>query len=186
VKLFGFVPGAGQSAPISARPAGTPGIGGMIRANTKRLVLARVNTSGTTRTSADVTATIINPAARLICSFSLSFDPDSPQSFANYNSAVWSARGIRIGDGGRQAALHEIFTSEALPQLYEASTAVRVIEVSATLTIPLTAAAATVAGNWVLEAQWEPGIPMCEEEIAALYSQTGLSLGLAAPGALAP
>jgi hypothetical protein len=188
--LFGFdgdrVPGAGQTSPVSARPAGTPGIGGMIRANTKRLVLARVNTSGTTRANVAVAATIINPAARLVCAFSLSFDPDTVQAFANYNSSVWSARAMRIGEGGRQAALHEIFTSEALPQLYEVSTAVKVIQISATLTIPLTAAAASVAGNWILEATWEPGIPMCEEEISALYSQTGLSIALAPAGDLAP
>jgi hypothetical protein len=180
------VPGAGQSSPISSRPAGTPGIGGMIRAARKSVVLARVESAGTSRTSASVAALINNPAARLVCGFSISFEPDTVQAISNYNSAAWTATAMRVGEDGRQSALHAIFTSQVLPQLYEVSTAVRQILITATVTIPLTAAAAAIPGRWICEAQWEPGMPMCEEEIAALYSQTGLSVALAAPGSLAP
>ena len=76
---YGHVPGAGQGAPISERPAGTPGIGGMIRAARKSVVLARVNTSGAARTSAAVSARVVNPAARLICSFSITFSRTAPR-----------------------------------------------------------------------------------------------------------
>jgi len=158
----------------------------MIRANRKSVSLARVESSGTSRTSASVAALVVNPAARLICSFSITFEPDTVQALANYNSAVWSARAMRVGEDGRQAQLHEIFTSEGLPQLYEVGTAVRLIMLSATVTIPLTAGAAAIPGRWICEAQWEPAMPMCEDEIAALYSQTGLSVALAPPGSLAP
>jgi hypothetical protein len=181
-----YVPGAGQGAPISGRPAGTPGIGGMIRPNRKTVVLARVNSAGTTRTSASVAALVVNPAARLICSLSISFEPDTVQAIGSFAAATWTATAQRIGEDGRQSQLHPIFTSQVLPQLYEVSTGVRLILLTATVTIPLTAAAAAIPGRWICEAQWEPGMPMCEEEVAALYSQTGLSVALAAPGSLAP
>ena len=93
---------------------------------------------------------------------------------------------MRVGEDGREAALHFLFEAQDLPEMYEIASAARVVQLSATLTIPQTAAAAAIAGRWICEAQWEPAMPMCEDEIAALYSQTGLSVGLAPGGPLAP
>lgn len=134
------------------------------------LSLAKVNTSGTTRTSASVAARIDNPSARLVHSFSLAFEPKTPQAFTNYQSAVYSATAIRPRLDGRESTLHAIFSNRSLPELWEVSSAVRGIIVEATLKIPLTAAAAEVEGEWVLVAEWEPAMPMCEEEFWDLAS----------------
>jgi hypothetical protein len=158
----------------------------MIRPARKSVVLGRVESSGTSRTSASVAALINNPAARLVCSFSITFEPDTVQPISDYNSASWTATAMRVGEDGRQAQLHDIFSGELLPQLYEVSTATRLILLTATLKIPLTAGSAAIPGRWICEAQWEPAMPMCETEIAALYSQTGLSVALAPAGSLAP
>lgn len=181
-----WVPGAGQSAPMSDLPAGATNRGGWLEPKPVRVQLARVNSSGAALASVSVAARIQNPAARLVCQFSISFEPDTPQAFSNFNSAVWSAQAIREGAEGREAQLHAIFSAQTLPQLYEISTGVRAIDVTATLTIPLTAGAAAIPGNWLLEVQWEPAIPMCSDELAALYSRCTARRTKDPAGPLAP
>lgn len=181
-----WMPGIGQTGPVSNKPAGLSTAGGFAFAKQldPPLVLARVATGGAL-TSVSVAARINNPAARLVCAFSLSFEPDTQQSFTNYNSAVWSAQGIRPGGTrGREAGLHSIFASQTLPQLYEIASSVRVILITATLTPPKTSGAVTIPGNWVLGVEWEPAMPMCEDEIAALYNRCGAQVVLAATGDL--
>lgn len=180
-------PGPGQTAPQSPLYAGAREGGGWVEPNVRRVVLAKVNTAGTTRTSASVAARLDNPSARLVCSFSITFEPTTPQNFTNYNSAEWTARIVRPNSqDGREALLHELFGNEALPQGYEMTSSMRGVLITATLTIPLDGGGSAIEGNWVCEAQWEPAIPMCPEEAAAMYSRTALKLALAAAGPLAP
>jgi hypothetical protein len=182
-----WVPGAAQTGPQSDKNAGAIGLGGWLEPVVRRVVLLKVNASGTQRLTASVAARIQNPATRLVCSFSISFEPETPQPFSNFNSSVWSAQAIREGTvEGREAQLHSIFSSQTLPQLYEISTGVRAIDVTATLAIPLTAGAAAIPGSWVLESQWEPAIPMCAEELATLYAKCLAKQTLVAAGPLAP
>lgn len=179
-------PGAGQSAPQSELPAGSADGGGFIEPLVRRVVLAKVNTAGTSRTSAAVAARIYNPAARLVCSFSVTFEPRTPQDFSNYNSATWSVRVMRGAFEGREAKLHALFTGIALPEQYEVTSAARSLLIESTVTIPQTAAAAAIEGEWVLQVEWEPAISMCPGEAAALYSRCGATQTLRAAGPLAP
>jgi hypothetical protein len=181
-----WVPGSGQTGAQSQLPAGAVAGGGWIEPKLLRVPLAKVNGSGTQRTSVSVAARIDNPAARLVCSFSIGFEPEVPQTIADYQSSVWSADGIRPGAAGREAGLHNIFATQPLPELYEISSALRAVQVSATLQIPLTAGAAAIPGLWVLVVEWEPAMPMCEAEVAALYSRCGARGVLDAAGPLAP
>jgi len=182
-----WTPGPAETAPQSPVAAGLSTAAGFAGPKQIRTVLAKVNTSGTTLTSASVAARIDNPAARLVCGFSLSFEPKIPQVFTNYASAAWTATAMRPGGGtGREAKLHNIFSAQALPQLYEIASAVRSVLIEATVTIPLTAGAVAIEGEWVLVSEWEPGMPMCLDEIAALYARCNAQVVLAPASALAP
>lgn len=182
-----LLPGPGQTAPVSNRPAGSVAGGGWIEDKPVRVVLAKVNTSGSANTSAAVAADIYVPGARVIAGISLSFEPKQPQAFTNYNSAVWSLSAARPGRGeGRRAALHSIFSSQALPQLYEVSSAVRLYVMTATLTVPLTAGAAAIEGEWVLEVDYEPAMPMCEPEVTGMYALCSVVQTIKPSGPLAP
>ncbi len=184
------LPGIGQSAPVSTQPAGLgPSAAGFASAKQldPPLVLARVNSSGTTRTSVSVAARIVNPTARLICSFGIGFEPDTQQAIGSFPLAVWSATAMRPGGNrGREARFHAIFTSQALPQQYEIASAVRLVLLEATLTIPLTGGAVAIPGNWILSVEWEPAMPMCPEEISALYGRCTAQRSLDPAGDLAP
>lgn len=183
----GDLPGVGQVAPLSRLPAGAVARGGWIEPKEVPVVLAKVNTSGTSRTSASVAARVDIPAGRLIVGVSVGFEPATAQAFTNFASAVWSATAIRPRiDGGKEARLHSIFAGRALPEQWEVTTTVRSILIEATVTVPLTAASAAIEGEWVLMAVFEPAIPMCEEEVAAIYSRCGARQTLFASGPLAP
>lgn len=140
--------------------------------------MGRVETSGTSQTSATRKATILNPSRRLSCSISLSFEPDQPVTLTGYGTGcVWTLTAYRMNPENRRVAtLHTIESGQALPRLYEVDTAVRLIEVSAVMTIPQSAAG-NVAGDWILACEWEPNqfiSDPCGDEVANLLSLCGI------------
>jgi hypothetical protein len=148
-----------------------------------RVPLAAVATSGTSQTSGTVTARLTNPSARLICSWSVSFEPNAPVLITSYGSATWTLTAARPGGvAGRRAALHALETAVALPTMYEIAGGIREVDVSCALALPTP----TVAGSWVLQADWEPTVLICDAELAEIYSRCTavLTRGLTAP--LAP
>lgn len=153
-----------------------------LRIHPLTVTLARVAAAGGSASSATVVASIINPSRRLSCSFRVGFEPAAGSSIpASYGSSTWTVRAVspnRITRG--KADMHLIRDTEVLPEGYEIDSAVRELRVSCVLGLPLDAAAATIAGQWVLYCEWEPNQPaMCEPEIIDLFARCGL----VAPGA---
>jgi hypothetical protein len=150
--------------------------------------LVKANTSGTSQTSGLVIARIRNPSRKLGLAFQIHFevhqaDGRTIDSFAGAPANLWTTR-VYDPDGG--FLLHVLQTDATLPRQYEMETFAPGVEIRATLGLPLDVAAAAVAGTWKLIARWEPVIPMCDDEVRALYSQCAATLekGLAIP--LAP
>lgn len=150
-------------------------------------VIGRVNTSGTTNTSDTVVAKMLNPSSRLRGIIEAFFVADTQQLVNDYQSPSWVLRALRPpGNGYREAELHVVENGLALPRAYEIDSLVRAMRISATITIPLTPAAASIAGNWVISATWEPNTPMCDDEVLELYDKCGLELVTKQTEPLAP
>jgi hypothetical protein len=169
-RLLGFGEALPQAPDRDA--GGTGGAGNYTEVNRQRFVLAKVNATGTSHTSDTVTARITNPSARLNCCFSVGFEPDTSQEPAPFTPGdfTWTLTALRPGGtDGREARLHVIEDSKDLGRAYEVETAVKLIEVAATIGVPVDGAAAAIPGRWILEVIWEPAIPMCTSEVKALY-----------------
>lgn len=177
-------------AATSARPAGPagtrPGSAGY-SVKSERVQLARVNASGASNATGTAIARINNPSRRLSCSVSVAFEPDSPQAIPNYAGATYTLTAMRPGtNASKEARLHTILAATALPHAYEMDTAIRAIEVSAALTIPLTAGAAAIPGDWVLVVEWEPNQNLCIEDYEAQLARASAYLARGPSAPLAP
>jgi hypothetical protein len=153
-----------------------------------RVPLAKANTSGTTQTSGTVVARIRNPSRKLGCGFQIHFevhqaDGRTVNTFDGAPGNLWTTR-VYDPEGGH--LLHEIQSSVTIPRQYEMETFAPGVQVTAVLGLARDIAAAAIAGTWVLTARWEPVVPMCDDEVRALYAQCAATLerGLAIP--LAP
>lgn len=181
-------PAPGQVGPRSADPAGATG--GFTSTGIKRIPthLAKVNTSGTALTSATVRARVRNPSSRLRCTISVSFEPATKTIVDSYTGSTWIVRALRPGDneGGQECELHTLESGLALPRAYTIDDQIRLVEIRATLAIPTDGAAANLAGVWRMVTEWEPTIPMCDEEVFGLYSQCDASLVVGTARPLAP
>jgi hypothetical protein len=174
---------------IGDRPSGeSQVIAGALGPKVVLVPLVKVNTAGTSQTSGTVVARIRNPSRKLGCAFQIHFevhqaDGRTVASFAGAPSNVWTTR-VYDPTGGH--ILHTIQTDQTLPRQYEMETFAPGVQITATLGLPLDVAAAAIAGTWVMVVRWEPVVPMCDEEIRALYNQCTavLERGLAIP--LAP
>lgn len=142
-----------------------------LRIKTVSQALCRINSNSSTSGSVTVRASVLMPSRRLSCMISLAFESGDGQTPNGFNSSTWVLRAIRRNEAtGRRARLHTL-ASESLPSGYELDSAIREVEVEATLKAPLTAGSAAIAGEWVLLVEWEPNQPsMCEEEIRELFS----------------
>lgn len=168
----------GRPGPILPGPAGATKGGAALGIKRISVPLAKVNSAGTTRTSATVAARIVNPSRRLSCALSVAFELETQGSITTYSSATWTVRALRPGgDDGRESELHTIESGIALPRMYELDSAIRALLVTCSVTIPQRSGT-NLAGDWRLVVEWEPNITMCEEEILALYSQCDASLVL--------
>lgn len=156
----------------SPRGANTP-------SGTLKLVgpLAVCNLSGTSNTSGTAYARIVNPSARLRCTFSVSFQPAIAGAITDYgvSGSTWDVRAMSPGsNGGPDSELHLLQSSQSLPRSYELDSGIKVVRVTAGLQIPRRSAV-EIAGNWVIEVEWEPSVPMCADELQALFGRCGLS-----------
>lgn len=179
----------GYSGPITDRPAGPQAqAGGATGVYQTRIPLAQVNTSGTSNPTATAIARVFNPSKQLSCAFSVAFEPSSLITpVANFQSAKWTTTAMRPGGrDAREAYLHAIESAINLPRLYEMETAVRMVEISCALTVPLDGGGAAIAGNWVVTAEWEPDQPMCDDDVAALYAKCALLVAVRPTSPLAP
>ena len=175
--------------PQQGRPAGEQQIiGGALGPKIHRLPLAKANTSGTTQTSGTIVARLRNPSRKLGCGFQIHFEVHQAdgRTVESYDAApanLWTTR-VYDPEGGH--VLHTIQSSVAIPRQYEMETFAPGVQITAVLGLPRDIAAGAIAGTWVLITRWEPVVPMCDDEVRALYAQCAVTLdrGLTAP--LAP
>ena len=86
-----------------------------LRIKSRSVVLARVNTSGTTLTSASAVARIRNPSRRLSLIVTIAFEADGNQRPASYGTSVWQMRAMRPNRvTGRTAPLHLVVADALL------------------------------------------------------------------------
>lgn len=171
------VPGSGQSAPVVASPSGAiAAVGGVVPPLIVREPLVSVSPNSdleASGTSVTRIARIFTPSARLVCQFSVGFEPTDPQVIDEFNTTpTWTAVAMRTASpGGREVPLHTIFSAQTLPQAYQVE-GMSDIRVSALCTIPDNSSIVGSLGQpgvWVLEVRWDAGCAMCPEEILALY-----------------
>ena len=167
---FGMGPGRG---PI--KPPGPPGsTSDRIASLVIPQLLGRVNSAGTSNTSDVIVAKVRNPSSRLRCIIEGIFQPDAGVAVNSYTAPSWILRAMRgAADGYREVELHTIESGLALPRAYELDSAVSLVQVTATITIPTDVAAAVITGNWSLIARWEANQPLCEADLLALYAMCG-------------
>lgn len=140
----------------------------------QNLVLAKVVAAGGgSAISAGAMLRIKNPSRRIGVGFQIHFEPATRVDINTWGTSSWSHW---VFDPEGDHRLHELEASFSLPRQYEAETYAPGFLISATLGLPLNAAAAVIPGNWVARVRFEPCMPFCESEIARLYSDCFASL----------
>lgn len=179
-------PGGAMVAPKLPGAAGGPAVG--VEPKVLRVPLATVAASGTTRLTVDVAARVAHPSRRLSCYMSIGFEPTAALGITpNVQTSTWVIRAMRPGTrNGRESFLHEVKAASALPDGYEVDSAVRMFLVTATLKIPLDGAGAAIPGTWVLQAEWEPSLDLCQEDLDQQLARAEAQLVTAPAGPLAP
>jgi len=177
---------AGRVAPSTRAGAG-------VGIHRQRQPLVRVGLAGSGQLTGTVVAWVHTPTSRLRCGVSLAYESDTPHVITSYASAAWTITAMREGTGGgREAELHALVTAQALPNMYELDSSIRLLRVSCDLTVPqpssVNPSSLATSGNWVLVAEWEPNMAMCDEDVLAFYNQCSANIGqttapLSGPGA---
>lgn len=175
------------TGPIPDRPAGERSLAaGALGARVREVLLAKVNTSGTSQTSGTVVAKLRNPSRKLGCGFQIHFEAKSRIAINAFDGAPANLWTTRVYDPDGDHMLHELQSSVTIPRQYEMETFAPGVAITAVLGIPRDGGGTTIEGTWVLRVRWEPVIPMCDDEARALFgaAEAWLERGLAAP--LAP
>jgi len=153
------------------QPGGAPL--GFYEPKIQDLVLAKVIAAGGSATSTGAIIRIKNPSRRIGVGFQVHFEPATRTDVNTWGASSWSHW---VYDPAGDHRLHELEAGEDLPRMYEAETYAPGFLISATLALPLNAAAAVIPGNWVARVRFEPCMPFCEAEINRLYSDCFASL----------
>jgi hypothetical protein len=143
----------------------------------ERVVLGTV-TGASLITTGTARARVTNPSSRYMLGMSIAFEPTNPSGGSiNSNSTAWTINAIRPGgDEGREARGHEVQAATNAPDFYEVNSTVREFEIIAALTVPLDAGGAAIVGVWVLVAEWEPAMSLCQEDIDYVYGRAAATL----------
>lgn len=156
----------------SERPAGTAGaVVGVLEPKVIPVFLAKVNSSGTANTTDTVIARIRNPSRKLGCAFQVHFeskDQIAVNAFDGSPANLWTTR-VYDPEGGH--LLHFLQESVSIPRQYEVETFAPGFQISAVLGLPRDASSNVIPGQWVMRVRWEPVVPMCDDEVRALYGQ---------------
>jgi len=168
---------------LQIQPGGTgDGAGASIRRRTLRATAAKYSVGAGATGSHTVYFTVHNPSPRLRCKLSVGWELTGNAEFvAGAGAPTWALRALRLSEeGGNQALLNQVFTSpgptRSLPDAYELDSAMKYCR--GTLVLNATDLATGLAGNLVIEAEWEPNGPPDDETLRLLQEASLTVVGL--------
>jgi len=138
--------------------------------------VCRVETSGAPNLTGAPVCWIRNPSSRISCCISLSFEPDVQATIGSYTAATYTMRAWRRNlVTGKTSELHTLQPATNLPHAYELDSAVNLVRLVTALAIP-TVAGVAVAGDWVLQCEWQPNTPLTDAAAQQLFSECDIEL----------
>lgn len=129
---------------------------------------------GSTQT---VTALLHNPSPRLSCVLSCGFElTNNVDVVTGASPATWKMQAFRkSAAAGVQALLNVVFSSRNLPDAYEIDSGLK--EARLTVTLPNTAIGTGQSGALVMEALFEPNVPVDDDaELQRLLQEADLQV----------